>query len=218
MQTVDKTTSYISHVKTALLLVVLLASSQTASAQDSLASVLAQVVKQKLIVLEYREVKHIVYLQDPIEASGRMFLAGEKFVLEQKQPKRQLLAADKHRFRLYIPSKKLRYSKMITSPQVQKTMQLFKPLMSGDQKALEAVFITQFSVLTDGSWLLKLIPKDAKHSKISNIRIQGKQGRAAHSAVIEMGNGSISEWFFRLMPASKGNQAVMEKLLAESKG
>ena len=218
MQTVDKTKSYINHLKTALLFVVLLGSSHIASAQDSLASVLAQVVKQKLIVLEYREVKHIVYLQDPIEASGRMFLAGEKFVLEQKEPKRQLVAADKHRFRLYMPDKKLRYSKMITSPQVQKNMQLFKPLMSGDKQALEAVFDTQFSVLTDDSWLLKLTPKDTKHSKIVHIRIQGKQAQAAHSAVIEMGNGSISEWFFRLMPESKANQAVMGKLLAESKG
>ena len=196
----------------------MLLSSQVALAQDSLVSVLQQAAKQKLVVLEYREVKHIIYLQDPIEVSGRMFLAGERFVLEQLQPIRQLLAADKHRFRLYIPDKQLRYSKMMTSPQVQKTMHLFRPLMSGDVKALKAVFETQFLVKADHSWLLRLTPKDIKHSKFSTIRIRGRQGQPAHSAVLEMRNGSTSEWFFTLMPESKGKQEMMEKLLAESKG
>jgi len=215
---VDNRRPYINYIKAALLFVVMLASAQEVLAKDSLVSVLEQVVQQKLVVLEYREVKHIVYLQDPVETSGQIFIAGEKFVLEQNTPKRQLLAADKHRFRLYIPDRQVHYSKMLTSPQVQKNMQLFKPLMSGDQKALEAIFDTQFSMMDDTSWLLTLTPKDTKYSKISHIRIQGKQAQAAHSAVIEMLNGNISEWFFTLMPASKDKQEMMEKLLAESKG
>jgi len=215
---VDHRRSYINYVKIALLFVVMLASSQEVLAKDTLASVLEQVVQQKLTVVEYREVKHIVYLQDPVETSGRIFIAGEKFVLEQKSPKRQLLAADKHRFRLYIPDRQVHYSKMLTSPQVQKSMQLFKPLMSGDQKALEVVFDTQFSVMGDARWLLTLTPKDTKGAKISYIRIQGEKAQPAHSAVIKMLNGNTSEWFFTLVPASKDQQDMMEKLLAESQG
>lgn len=188
-----------------------------ASAQDSLASILAQAAKQDVVAMEYREIKHMLFLQEPVLASGRMFLAGESFVLEQLQPERLLMTTDKQRFRFFIPQKHVYHSKMLASPMVQKALQLFRPLMSGDQQALEKVFDTRFVTKNNG-WALYLRPKDSKKTTFVSIRIEGKSSQAAHYAWVEMANGDTVEWFFSILPMSDQYAETMQKLLLESKG
>lgn len=189
----------------------------TALAQDTLSSVLSQASKQDMVALEYREIKHIIFLQDPVLVSGRIFLKGENFVLEQLKPERQLMTADKQRFRFLIPEKHVYHSKMISSSMVQKVLQLFKPLMSGDKQALVQVFDTQF-IAGDKGWVLYLAPKNIKGSSFSKLKIEGKVSQTAHHALITMTDGSTSEWFFSALPVSEQNTSTMQKLLVESKG
>ncbi|MDQ6991756.1 MAG: hypothetical protein Q9M11_08510 [Mariprofundaceae bacterium] len=187
-------------------------------AKDTLASVLAKASQQEMVALEYREVKHMIFLHDPIEVSGRMFVAGNDFVLEQLQSQRMLLTADQHRLRFYIPSKGMRHSKMMTSSMVRKGLQFFKPLMSGDQAALERVFEIQFSVQPKGNWILILTPKKLEEAFFSKVFIEGKEGKPAYYSRLEMADGSRSEWFFSILPVSGKNKQIMQMLMQESKG
>jgi len=203
--------------KYALCFIAMLFFPQVTLAETTLSSVLGQIAKQDMVALEYREIKHIIFLQNPVIVSGRIFLKGDGFVLEQLKPERILMSADKQRFRFFIPAKHVYHSKMMTSPMVQKAMRLFKPLILGDEKALKRAFDVTFRA-KENHWILKLIPKGIKDATLSSIEIKGKVYKAADYALITMTDGSTSEWFFSSLPASKQNASTMQKLLVESKG
>lgn len=200
-----------------LILLGLLFSPLQVFAKDSLSSVLAQAAKQEIVALKYHEIKHIVFLQDAVSTSGLMFLAGDQFVLEQLQPERLLISIDQQRFRFFIPQKHIYHSKMLRSPMIQKAMGLFKPLMSGDEKALKEVFETTFVVDKKG-WHLGLQPKDTTHTRFKHIQLTGKPSQAAHQVLVEMSDGSTSEWSFFMQAISEQSINTMQNLLRESKG
>ncbi|MDX8397501.1 MAG: hypothetical protein R8K49_04185 [Mariprofundaceae bacterium] len=195
---------------------VVLVMPSAAGAKDSLESVLSAASDQQLLVLNYREVKHFMLLQEPVQASGRIFLQGENFVLEQLQAKRLLLTIDKQRLRFYMPDKHARYSKMMGSPMMQQALKLFKPLFSGDVKAIEQAFDTTFSS-TKQRWSLSLKPKQGKAANFSNMRVEGKATQAADYVWVEMMGGDSSEWFFSVLASSDSDETVMQALLEEAK-
>jgi len=194
----------------------ILAAPKLAKAQDTLASVLQQTAKQTFVGVSFREVKHMVFLQDAIETSGRILISGKYFVLEQLHPERQLMTADQHRFRFYIPAKHIRHSKMLTSTLIQKNMLYFQSLITGDQKALKAMFHTHFISLEDHTWTLDLTPKDAKRAPFASIHIKGKSGQGAHYSDVIMPNHSHIEWFFTPDPTL--TEKILFQLIHESKG
>jgi len=188
-----------------------------AFSQDSLSSVLAEAGKQEIVVLKYHEIKHIVFLQDAVSTSGVMFLAGDTFILEQLQPERLLISMDKQRLRFFIPKKHIYHSKMLSSPSLQRLLNLFKPLMEGNEKALKDMFDTIF-IVDKAGWRLDLKPKDMKGVSFKHIQIIGKPAQAAQQAMIEMVDGSTSEWQFSMQETSDKTIKHIQTLLLESKG
>ncbi len=204
------------HVKLSLLLAFLLLAG-SATANETLESILAIAAKQQNTSIDYREVRHLQLLNGPWQAQGRMFVTASVFVMEQLAPQRQLLTANKHRFWLYVPDKNIRRTGMVTTPMAQRNFALFKPIMHGDKKALEKEFDIHFTS-TDAQWLLELEPKRANNTLYSRISVKGKNGHAAEYMKAEMPDGDFTEWFFQQQHFSSTTEKQVIKLMHEAKG
>jgi len=188
-----------------------------AYAQESLSSVLMRASQQKNIALEYRELRHIDVLQNIWEAKGRMYAKGDWFVIEQESPDRQLICANHLRFWLYLPDKDIRRTRMLTSPMVQKNFNIFKPIIQGDQKALERDFNIRFSS-TDESWTLEMTPKNQRKIIFSRIAVTGDAGKTAKHILTTMKDGDYSERFFSPISSEKHISKTIKALMHECRG
>ena len=203
--------------KLTLLILALLFSSGVATAGDTLESILAAAAGQQRVAIDYREVRHLQLLNEPWEARGHMFVTAGDFLIEQLSPERQLIAANRTLFWLYIPDKGIRRTQMLNSPMTKNNFILFMPVVRGVRKTLEKVFDIRFSTSRE-AWLMELRPKQLDEAIYTRISIQGKSGRAADYMKTESADGDFTEWFFQQHGFGADSEASMNKLMAMAKG
>jgi len=206
-----------SRVKQIVLLLSLLFMSAEAMAEDTLASVLAMAAGQQHVAIEYREVRHLQLLSEPWQATGKMFVSPDAFVIEQVSPQRQLLAANKQRFWLFLPEREIRRTGMLTSPLAIKSFGLFKPLMRGDRDALEKAFDIQFTA-SEKQWQIELKPKSSSKSLYKRIYVKGNPGQPADQMKAEMEDGDYSEWSFKQQEFDADVEERVKALMDEARG
>ena len=206
-----------SLVKQLLLLLSLLFMSAEAMAEDTLASVLAMAAEQQHVAIDYREVRHLQLLSEPWQATGKMFVSPDAFVIEQASPQRQLLAANKQRFWLFLPEREIRRTGMLTTPMAIKSFGLFRPLMRGDRDALERAFDVQFTA-TERQWQIELKPKRSSQSMYKRIYVKGSPGQPADQMKTEMEDGDYSEWSFKQQTFDADVEKRVKALMDEARG
>jgi len=202
--------------KQLLLLLMLLLAAGTAAAKETLESVLSRAAAQQNIRLDYREVRHMQLLNDPWQAEGRMFVSATAFVIEQQAPQPRIIAANRTRFWIFLPQKNIRHTGMLTTPMAKKSFGLFKPIMRGDQAALDKEFNIAFSA-TEDQWELELLPKQ-RNTAIKKISIQGRNDQPAYFMKTEMSDGDFTEWFFQTRPAGPAFEADLQALIDRARG
>jgi len=206
-----------SRVKQLLLLLSLLLMSAEAIAEDTLASVLSMAAEQQYLAIDYQEVRHLQLLSEPWQATGRMFVSPDAFVIEQASPQRQLLAANKQRFWLFLPEREIRRTGMLTTPMAIKSFGLFKPLMRGDRDALERAFDIQFTA-TAKQWQIELKPKRSSKSLYKRIYVKGNPSQPADQMKTEMEDGDYSEWSFKQKTFDADIEERVKALMDEARG
>ncbi|OIO74028.1 MAG: hypothetical protein AUJ57_03175 [Zetaproteobacteria bacterium CG1_02_53_45] len=189
----------------------------TATAAETLESILERAAAQQNVAIDYREVRHLQMLNEPWQAEGKMIVTASAFVIDQLAPQRQLLTANKHRYWLYMPEAEIRRTGMVTSPMAQRSFGLFKPIMNGDRDALEKEFDIHFTA-TDKRWLLELKPKRTGRALYARITVQGEDGHPASYMKTEMVDGDFTEWFFQQQPFTSSEESSVKRLMDEARG
>ncbi|MDX8389317.1 MAG: hypothetical protein R8M38_02390 [Mariprofundaceae bacterium] len=205
------------HVRQLILLFSFILIVGDVAAKDTLESVLATAVEQHHVAINYREIRHLQLLKEPWQAGGRMFVTPEFFIIEQASPQRQLLTADRQRFRLFIPNKGIRRTGMLTSPIAKKSFGLFRPVIRGDRDALEKTFDINFSA-TEGQWQIELQPKRSNQAFYKRISVKGKSGKPANYMKTEMDDGDYIEWFFEQQALNFQIEEHVKILMDEARG
>ncbi len=188
-----------------------------AAAGETLDSVLARAAAQRRVVVDYREVRHMQLLTKPWQASGRMYIDADRFVMAQHQPYRQLLVTRKSMYWLYIPGKYFRRAGMVSDRLATADFGVFRAIMRGDRQGLTRRFDVRFSV--DGrEWRIALRPKRADGAHYRHIVVKGHIGQAADAVRIEMSDGDATDWFFTPRRYTAKTAARLKALVTEARG
>ena len=188
------------------LLPALLGSSVASADAETVENLLTRLQFHETQRLAYRETRHMQLLSEPWQATGDLFIAPDRLVIVQRDPRRavteitatHLQHSDAHNDTVTRLALKQAFAVPVLKP--------FLLLLYGADGAgqLQREYRTEMQQ-TPKRWTLRLLPVAPADDQPSAMTLSGAAGLQPDSLMLEFADGDYTEWLFT--PVSRGSEA-----------
>jgi Outer membrane lipoprotein carrier protein LolA-like len=187
----------------------------SASAEDSLLSLLKKLKSEPTPRVAYEETRHLKLMTEPWHGSGYLYsLPPELMIREQIKPERVLMGVKGNKAYYFDSAKNERHQQDLGSgDEINSPVTVFKALVNADEALLRSLYQIDFTS-SPQDWSLELKPKQ-KTGLVSKIIVSGQSGQQANKIYILQEDGDTSE--FNLQKAYGGGNVnkLYKELLGE---
>lgn len=157
-------------------------------AEQTLESLMDGMASARGVVAEFREVKLLRLLQNPLESRGRLdFIPPDRLVRRTDEPARATLWIDGSRV-WFQDTAGSEPTDLSGDPSARQFIDNFVVIFSGDLSELQRRYETRFTA-NASLWSLELIPRDALVQRfVASISLRG-EGRGLHEMVLIESDG-----------------------------
>ena len=193
---------------------------QAAYAEETLEKVLARHAIDKPVEFAYLETRRMKFFDDPVEASGMMYVSSSHFVVHQQKPYRFVMVSSETNMWFFDSEHQIKRKGSIRAFAHKDSAigALAFVMRTGDVSLLDKHYQVEFKTVGD-HWEIALSPRQKNNRpQFSKLVLQGLVGEYANAFTSVYADGDDTTWEMYKRSDKSGIASTMKTLIKEAGG